>query len=446
MLNEAVPDSAAGPDRVGSPSVAPRRARAFLIAGALLFGISVAGYAAEVLGHPLKQMLTWYDLRVFLDSGAHARYHPSELYTWQLSSSVRFVYTPFAALVFAAASGFPLAAVRAAMTIASFLAIPLTVWLTLGGMGRRGVPRLAAALTVSALAIWIYPVIWSLHLGQVEPLLMLIVVWDLTQPDGRWWKGAGVGVAAGIKLVPLIFIPYLLLAGKIRQALVATGAFAVTIAIGFIAQPGQSHKWWLTGYFLQTGKNGSVDGLVNQSLLAVLARHYSGAAAARPVWLPIAVVVAIVGLAAAALLNRAGLPVQGMLLCALLGLLLSPISWDNHWVWIAPVMAMLAGLAMTARHYARWAYLAGIAALVVVFGAWPWYSSGPSAFVPEAGLLGWFATRTQPVTPAEISSLHGAQLITWNLYVLAGLVIVLSLLVPAWGACRRRLRSEATAA
>jgi hypothetical protein len=101
---------------------------------------------------------------------------------------------------------------------------------------------------------------------------------------------------------------------------------------------------------------------------------------------------------------------------------------------------------MTARHYARWAYLAGIAALVVVFGAWPWYSSGPSAFVPEAGLLGWFATRTQPVTPAEVSSLHGAQLITWNLYVLAGLVIVLSLLVPAWGACRRRLRSEATAA
>ena len=77
----------------------------------------------------------------------------------------------------------------------------------------------------------------ALHLGQIELLLMLLIVWDLCQPDHRWWKGAGIGLAAGIKLVPLIFIPYLVLAGKLRQAAVATAAFLGTVVIGFTFLP-----------------------------------------------------------------------------------------------------------------------------------------------------------------------------------------------------------------
>ena len=63
----------------------------------------------------------------------------------------------------------------------------------------------------------------TLFLGQIELVLMALVAWDLLQPDRRWWKGVGVGVAAGIKLVPLIFIPYLLLTRRFRQAAVAAG-------------------------------------------------------------------------------------------------------------------------------------------------------------------------------------------------------------------------------
>ena len=46
-----------------------------------------------------------------------------------------------------------------------------------------------------------------------------------------------MGIAAGIKLVPLIFIPYLLLTRRFRQAAVAAAAFAATVAAGFIVLP-----------------------------------------------------------------------------------------------------------------------------------------------------------------------------------------------------------------
>ena len=59
---------------------------------------------------------------------------------------------------------------------------------------------------------------------------MFIIVADLCLPDSRWWKGVGIGLAAGFKLTPLIFIPYLLLTRRYRAAAVAAATFALTIA------------------------------------------------------------------------------------------------------------------------------------------------------------------------------------------------------------------------
>ena len=64
----------------------------------------------------------------------------------------------------------------------------------------------------------------TIYLGQVNLILMAAIMWDLCQPDlrgdgrRRWWKGAVTGVAAGIKLVPLIFVPYLLITRRFREA------------------------------------------------------------------------------------------------------------------------------------------------------------------------------------------------------------------------------------
>jgi alpha-1,2-mannosyltransferase len=397
---------------------------------AAVFTLAMAAYVADLAVHP-GRLLGWYDLNVYNHAGLIARSLPGRLYSWQLRPGIKFTYTPFAALLFAAGSRLPWAVLRWAMTVASVAAVPGIVWLTLGGLGRRGRDRAVVTLAVAAVALWTEPVLRALHLGQVELLLTALIVWDLCQSDRRWWKGAGVGVAAGIKLVPLIFIPYLVLAGKLRQALAASAAFAATVLIGFVFLPHASARWWLTGYFLHAGNVGDVGSLLNQSLYGLLTRVADGGRAATPVWLGVSGIVAALGLAAAALLHRSGRPVAGWATCALTGLLVSPISWDHHWVWILPVMTLLADAAGRARGAARWTYLALAGGVASVFGGWPYNWTGRLAFVPH-GLLGFFIG---PHPPREKYHLHGLQLISWNLFVLAGVVILafaMAAAVRAW--------------
>ncbi len=430
------------------PAAAPSRARqrrspwsrafgsAGFVLGALLFALSLTAYLVDQAVHR-HAVISWYDLNVYNDAGLITRQLPAILYTWELKVGIQFTYTPFAALIFAGGSMLKYSTLRWIMTSASLASIPLTAWLTLGAMGRRGAGRLAVALAVSALALWIEPVTKALSLGQIEPLLMLLVVWDLTRPDRRPWKGIGIGLAAGIKLVPLIFIPYLLLAGKIRQALVATAAFAATIALGFLTLPGPSASYWLTGYFMEPGRTGSVHSLVNQSLLAVIARLYGTVGPAQGAWVPLALAVGLCGVAGGAMLNRTGRPAQGWILVGITSVLVSPISWDHHWVWIVPFMALLAGLAMTARPWAKAGLIAGIVAVAGILAAWPWRYTGPRAWVPSRGLLGWFI---RPPEIAQVQIVHGWQLLTWNLWVTVGSVIYLILLVTAVVSWRRRAR------
>ena len=139
------------------------------------------------------------------------------------------------------------------------------MWLTFGALGWQGTSRLGAASAVSAVAFWIEPVQRTLHLGEVDLLLMLLVIRDLAN-RGRRWQGAGLGVAAGIKLVALIFIPYLLITRQYRQAGVAAGAFAATVAAGALLFPRASVTWWPGTAFLNARRTGFAGYLANQSL------------------------------------------------------------------------------------------------------------------------------------------------------------------------------------
>ena len=460
----------AGLARPAGQEPAPsRRPGLALLLAAAFFLLALGAYFLDVRVHTRHHMLTWFDLGVYNDAGGLVRHTPGQLYTWRLAPSVKFTYTPFAGVLFAGTSMLAWPVLRWSMTILSLVAVPLTGWLTFGAMGWQGSRRAAASLAVGAAGLWTEPVQRALHLGQIEPALMLLVVWDLCQPDSRWWKGAGIGLAAGIKLVPLIFIPYLLLAGKWRQAAVAAAAFGVSAGIGFAALPKVSADYWLTGYFLRPGNTGSVGGPVNQSLLGFLTRIIGTLTAAHPVWLVVAVITGVLGLSAAALLHRSGWPVQGWVLCALTGVLVSPISWDHHWVWILPVLAVGVDWAYRARRDLRWTVLALTAAVWGLFGGWPGRFTGPWAFIPE-GLLGFFVNaypKPPPGRPAGLPPLHasaaalyrqvissplqhvslphvwdlrGIQLLSWNLFVLAGMAIYAALTaaaVIAWRARRR---------
>jgi alpha-1,2-mannosyltransferase len=393
----------------------------------------VLAVALYIVAHPGRSLVNWYDFRVYWHGGLVARHSPGALYSWQFAPEVRFTYTPFAASLFAAMSLMSWTVAKWLMTGASLAALVATIAMTLRQLGWAGRRRLGAVLLLAAAAFWFEPVQRAVHLGQIELLLMALIVWDLGQPSRRWWQGAGIGLAAGIKLVPLIFIPYLLLTGRFRQAGVAVAVLAATVIAGFAVLPRASKQWWLTGYFLNTGRTGGVASLANQSLRGLLTRTAGSAHAAAPAALGAAIGAGVLGLLAAAAFHRSGRPVHGWVLCALTGLLISPISWDHHWVWVAPALTVLADSVVRARgrvRRAEWVFL-GLAGLA--FAAWPRVWNHDSALVP------WGLIWLPPGSTSGLSvggshpeySWHGAQLIAGNLYVLGGLALFAIMLTAA---------------
>jgi alpha-1,2-mannosyltransferase len=432
------------PALLRADTVAPARHHrgAWLLgAGAVAFGAALAVYIVYAVTHPLPDWVNPVDLRVYRDGGLIVRhlhfYRPhraSPLYDWPGFEGLPFTYPPFAAMLFTVltwVSFWTLWHIATGVSIAALLA---TIWMTLGGLGyRRGLARLGATLLLAAPLFWTEPVQRTLYLGQIELVLMALVIWDMCLPDRRWWKGAGIGVAAGIKLIPLIFIPYLLLTRRFRQAAVASGTFAVTVLLGFGALPRDSRKFWLDGLFARGGRTGFVGWEGNQSLRAIITRLTGSVAGAQPGWLVVAALTAVVGLACAAVLDRAGHRMVGLLTCALTGLLVSPVSWDHHWVWIVPGTVAAAVYAVRARRAAvRWAAAGLAAGIAGVFGAWP----GGLWSLP-VGTGGYFEGLiwVPPVTDPELYfrigdrrwyaeyHWHGLQMITGNLYTLAGIAL-----------------------
>jgi alpha-1,2-mannosyltransferase len=232
---------------------------------------------------------------------------------------------------------------------------------------------------------------------------------------------------------------------------VAAVTFAATVGIGFAVLPADSRAWWLGRDVLHASRTGFAGWEGNQSLQGLITRLTGGVAAATPVWLSIAVITLVVGVVAAALLDRAGQPVLGLITCALTGLLVSPVSWDHHWVWIVPVVAVLAVFSLRLRRAARW-ICAGAAVLVAgIFAAWPDTLLGPLQMTPgfSMGLI-WMPPLTSPNTYRRLGDKswyveyhwRGLQLISGNLYILAGLALFFALIVLAIVATRSGPRSR----
>jgi alpha-1,2-mannosyltransferase len=411
-----------------------------IVGGGLAFLLAVVLYLVSFAAHPTRMGMDWYDFRVYWDGGLIARHSPAALYSWRLSPEVRFTYTPFAAALFGLVSLMPWSVAKWLMTSASMAALVLTVSMTLRQLGWRGqrlldagrldAAWLGAVAMLSAAAFWFEPVQRALHLGQIELILMALIVWDLGQPSRRWWQGAGIGVAAGIKLVPLIFIPYLLLTRRFRQAGVAVAALAGTVIVGFAVLPHASRQWWLTGYFMDTNRAGGVASLANQSLRGLLTRLAGSVPAAAPGSLVITIVVGVVGVLGATVLYQSGKPVHGWTLCALTGLLVSPISWDHHWVWMVPVLVLFADAAVRAERVQRWAYGAAACAVVAVFADWPGEVIGhDGGLVPRGVLLMVYGPHEHLYS--QLYHWHGADLILGNAYVLAGLILFGSMITAA---------------
>jgi len=455
-------------DRLGSITPGKRVATTrALVVGAVVFALVLGGWLAYAFSHPESTTLFPVDLGVYRDGGLIVRqwsppYDPkitNDLYNWNANNvALKFTYTPFAALFFAAVSIIPWSVLPRVVQVANLGFLLVAAWFTMDALGYRDRRVKAGGMLLGAAAgLLTEPVFRTMYLGQINLLLMAVIIWDLRQPDSRRLKGIATGLAAGIKLVPLVFIPYLLLTRRFRAAAVAFGSFLFTVVLGYIILPGDSQDWWAHGLFIQDGRTGFVGWSGNQSLRALATRLAGSIDGGTVPWAIAALLATVVGLVAAALLDRAGHLMLGILTTALVGLLDSPISWDHHWVWVVPGI-------MVAGHYAIRAWQAGgrraaagcaavLAALLLIFAPWPgslWGvpTTGPGNFTK--GLI-WSA----PYSPVKLyiedgdqssfKEYHwaGLQNLAGNAYILAGIALLILLAAIALR-CRRQARLAAS--
>lgn len=247
-----------------------------------------------------------------------------------------FTYPPFATVVMVPLALPPLRLAAAVMAALTTAALALAIALARRELGRPAPGWLVALLTAGAVAL--EPVWQNLTFGQVNALLMLAVLVDLLRPDRRG-SGVLVGIAAGIKLTPLVFVVLLVLVGRRAAAGRAVLAFVGTIGVGLAAMPAESVKYWSNGV-LDGGRVGPPQLAHNQSVYGALTRLLD----ARPptlLWLAVAGPLAFAVLLVGARWWRQGDRVLGTGLAALAMLIASPVSWSHHWVWAVPLALAL---------------------------------------------------------------------------------------------------------
>jgi alpha-1,2-mannosyltransferase len=340
----------------------------------MLAGLAaVTAYLLPALAAPGAHWPLW-DVHVYWWGGQQAArggalYAPGTRYS--------FTYPPFAAALFSLAAHAPEGDLAAVITAASIGALAVLCALSLGLAGVRRRPETVFAVTALALLTW--PVAYTLRLGEVNLIVAALAGADLLRRhDGHWAQGIATGLAAGIKLTPLIFVAYLLITCRVRAAATAAAAFAATVAVGAVLLPSPSRVFWLDGVFYDQHRIGDPANPSDQSLSGAVARLAGNLDPACRWWAITALFVGLAGITVAAWAHRRGRRLAGVTCCAITGLLISPFSWTHHWVWAVPLLVALAATAWRRRSAA--CGLAAVTAAAVVSRrmpfSWPGHPPG----------------------------------------------------------------------
>lgn len=360
------------------------------------------------------------DLHVYL-GGAAALDHPGTLYSYVYADQtpdfpLPFTYPPFAALVFYPLSRLPFAVVALGWQLGIIAALYGVVRVSQRLIGTAATGHREAMLW-TALGIWTEPLRSTFDYGQINVILVLAALWAVYST--RWWvSGLLVGLAAGIKLTPAITGVYFAGMRRWAAAVFAAVVFAATVALSILVI-GQQARYYFTDLLGDASRIGPIGTSFNQSWRGGISRILGHDAGYGP-----AVLAAIAVTAALALSAWRGLRGErlgSLLVVQLFGLLISPISWTHHWIWVLPLMIWLFDGPWRARPGARvlgWAWLV----LTLVGVPWllsfaqptiwqisrPWYLAwaGLVYIVATLVTLGWIARtgrsapgRSEPPTP-----------------------------------------------
>jgi alpha-1,2-mannosyltransferase len=345
-----------------------------------LFALSLA--ARFGVTYLMPNGTNFIDLHVYVDGAATmAR---GGLYDFVYLPAIpplplQFTYPPFAGLVFYPLHYLPFAIVGLCWQLGIVGALYGSVVVALKILGR---PDFRMAMAWTALAVWFEPVRHLFELGQIGALLMLAVL--IAVSSSRWWvSGLLVGLATGMKLTPAVAGLYFLGARRWWAVVSSAVVFAATVAVS-IALGGAQARFYFTDLFGNADRIGIVDTPMNQSLRGVVGYVTGNDAGYGPVLIVAVAVTAVLGVAAWWRIG-ADDPLGRVVVVMLFGLLISPISWTHHWVWVLPLVMWLVLGSMRER-----TLLVGWAWVVLMYVGSPWLVT----FASDTGRLTgrpWYA-------------------------------------------------------
>jgi alpha-1,2-mannosyltransferase len=375
--------------------------RLIFMVSALILGAGAARMIPLPLVHSMREY-GFFDLRIYRDA-THVVADGHQLYTAHLRHGLGFTYPPFAILVMTPLSWMSRVHAEELVTLGNILLVAVAGHAAVRLRGSAENPARAGWIA-AAIALWAEPIITAVGYGQIDLVIAVLVIADLAYGRNSRAGGIGIGLAAAIKLTPLIFIPYLLFTARGREAKRAVGTFVLSIAVAFIAVPKDAAKYWGGSVFdisRVTGRHHlSGAGPANQSLRGALLRFFPHAAHISVIWLPCCLVIVCLGLVLAVRASGRGDEAYGFLLTAITGLLISPVSWTHHWAIIVP--GVLALVTSTSNRGTRWLLIAMAMELAVATSAI------------------WFIIDNDPTG----TRLGTGGLLLANTYVLAGLATI----------------------
>lgn len=288
-----------------------------------------------------------YDLKIYYNA---VRYwlDGNSLYDYSqpdpVNISLGFTYPPIAAIVMVPMALLPIGVV----VVVTFLAIIVcnTVLAYLYTRERISLPRfqmLIVSGVVSALSFCLLPIGQNVGFGQINIFLALLVVADvlvLGRRNSRWF-GVGIGLAMAIKLTPGIFLLYLVLSKKWRALAVSIAAGVAAVILAGIFSFSDSVKYY-TQLIWDSDRVGFLDNTTNQSINGIIARFMSPELPSRAIWMVCSVaMVGLVGWRIKKAVDQHD-TLAALTLTGLLGILVSPVSWLHHVVWVLPAGIIVA--------------------------------------------------------------------------------------------------------
>lgn len=210
-----------------------------VVCGAVGYVLYAVAATFAVVRRPLIDRQA--DLNVYYGA-IHAVGHGAALYSYAAANGDPFTYPPFAVLALWPIGWVPEQTLRVVWTLLTCVAVLALAWCVVRAVAQR---RRAAALWATGLALLVSaPLQSNLRFGQVSVFVILLAFADVSGLVPRRWRGVLVGVAAAIKLTPLLFIGYLLVTGQRRAAAVAAATFTACGVLAAAVLPADSWTFW----------------------------------------------------------------------------------------------------------------------------------------------------------------------------------------------------------